>query len=811
VSFRATHSNSKQSDTTAFRTTLDDAVLQSLRLVLPGLGFLYLVVAAIRVALDIRGASQVAFINAASAAAFFGLWMLLVRGGVTARLSHPVLATASSVALVNALLHFQRTASQWHSTEVLLLLVGMGCVFLSRSWLAVCCATVVGSAGFLVWTTRPSLEWPHYAVTFLGAAVLAFGAQAVRLRAFDTIREMRLSGQQLQQELKTSQERYSLALRGTNDGLWDWDLVGQEIYYSPRWKRLLGYEEHEVGGSPDEWLKRVHPLDSSALRNDLDTHLRGQSTQFSNEHRIRHKDGSYRWVLTRGLSVCNERGVAIRLVGSQTDITRLKDVESRLMHDAQHDRLTGLPNRTFFLSCLQDAIERQTRDGAFLFAVLFLDLDQFKVVNDSLGHHVGDRLLEEVGQRLLSCKAPLGTVARLGGDEFVMLIEDLRDPRDVEKTALAVQEALSKPIHIEGHELFTSASMGIALSIGRHERPEDMIRNADIAMYRAKCRGKGQCERFDWSMHSNAVNLWQRQRDLRRAVDRDEFFIHYQPIFSLQTGRIVGAEALLRWQRANGELLAPKDFLQLTEEMGIIVRIGEWVLRSVCAQNRAWQQAGLDPIRVSVNLSVRQLKQKDFVQSVRRVLEETGLEPRWLEFEITESALMKTMDEAPSTLAALAEMGVRLSIDDFGSGASSLSSLQRVCFDTLKISRTFVGDMLEDKKAAALVKSMIRLAHSLDISVTASSVESREQLSFLLRAGCDKIQGYVASRPVPAERFEEALRVGRRLATSQPVVRADIEEFQQLPAAMPVPVTAQRQNDLEELATALSLSNGPSR
>jgi EAL domain-containing protein (putative c-di-GMP-specific phosphodiesterase class I) len=245
--------------------------------------------------------------------------------------------------------------------------------------------------------------------------------------------------------------------------------------------------------------------------------------------------------------------------------------------------------------------------------------------------------------------------------------------------------------------------------------------------------------------------------------------------------------------------------------MGIIVRIGEWVLRSVCAQNRAWQQAGLDPIRVSVNLSVRQLKQKDFVQSVRRVLEETGLEPRWLEFEITESALMKTMDEAPSTLAALAEMGVRLSIDDFGSGASSLSSLQRVCFDTLKISRTFVGDMLEDKKAAALVKSMIRLAHSLDISVTASSVESREQLSFLLRAGCDKIQGYVASRPVPAERFEEALRVGRRLATSQPVVRADIEEFQQLPAAMPVPVTAQRQNDLEELATALSLSNGPSR
>lgn len=806
---RTIGTKSSQGEGTEFRATLDDAVLQALKLVLPGLGFLYLVVAAIRVALDPEGTSQVAFINAASAAAFFGLWMLLVRGGMGTRLAHPALAVASGVALVNALLHFYSTPAEWHSTEILLLLVGMGCVCLSRSWLAVCCVTVVGSAGFLVWTTRPSVEWPHYTATFLGAVVLAFGAQAVRLRAFHTIRQIHRGSQQLKKELATAQERYSLALRGTNDGLWDWDLGKQEIYFSPRWKRLLGYEEHEIGSSPDEWLKRVHPLDSSALRADLDTHLRGQSTQLSNEHRIRHKDGSYRWVLTRGLAVYDERSVAVRLVGSQTDITRLKDVESRLMHDAQHDRLTGLPNRTYFLACLQDAIERQNRDGGFLFAVVFLDLDQFKVVNDSLGHHVGDRLLEEVAQRLLSCKAPLGTVARLGGDEFVMLIEDLRDPGDVQKTVSAIQEVLAKPFHIDGQELFTSASTGIALSIGRYERAEDLIRNADIAMYRAKCRGKGQYERFDWSMHSTAVSLWQRQRDLRHALERDEFFIHYQPTFSLQTGRIVGSEALLRWQRANGELLAPKDFIPLAEEMGSIVPIGEWVLRSVCAQNYAWQQAGLDPVRVSVNVSVRQLKHKDFARTVRRVLEETGLEPRWLEFELTESALMKTMDEAPSTLASLAEMGVRLSIDDFGSGSSSLSSLQRVCFDTLKISRTFVGEMLEDKKAAALVKSMVRLAHSLDISVTASGVESREQLSFLSRAGCDKVQGYVASRPVPAERFEEALRVGRCLVLNQPAAQSEVEEIELplTPAPVDAPVTAERQNDLEELASALSISN----
>jgi diguanylate cyclase (GGDEF)-like protein/PAS domain S-box-containing protein len=812
VRLRTKRTKTKRPAGVEFRATLDDAVLLSLRLVLPGLGFLYLLAAAIRVVLDTSGSTQLALINAASAAAFFGLWMLLVRSGIRARLAHPLLALTCGVGLVNALLHLYRVAAPWHSTEILLLLVGMGCVFLSRSWLAFSTLAVLGPAGFVVWASRPSLEWPYYALTFLGATVLAFGAQAVRLRAFHTIHVMRLRDAELQDELKKSQERYALALRGTNDGLWDWDLTREEIYYSPRWKRLLGYEEPEIGSSPDEWFKRVHPLDLSTLRGDLDAHLRRQSTQFSNEHRIRHKDGSYRWVLTRGLAVRDERGLAIRLVGSQTDITRLKDVESRLMHDALHDRLTGLPNRTYLLSCLQDAVERQNRDGAFLFAVLFLDLDQFKVINDSLGHHVGDRLLEEVGQRLLSCKAPLGTVARLGGDEFVMLIEDLQDPNDVKKTAMEVQQVLSKPFHIEGHEVFTSASIGIALSIGRYERPEDLIRNADIAMYRAKCSGKGQYERFDWSMHSSAVNLWQRQRDLRHALDRDEFFIHYQPTFSLQSGRITEAEALLRWQRANGELLSPKDFISLAEDMGVIVRMGEWVLRTVCKQNQAWQQAGLPPVRVSVNLSVRQLKQHGFVDSVRRVLAETGLEPRWLEFELTESALMETMDAAPTTLGELAEMGVRLSIDDFGNGSSSLSSLQRSCFDTLKISRAFIADMLHDQRASALVRSMINLAHGLDISVTATGVESRDQLSFLLREGCDKIQGYVASRPVPPERFAELLRADRRLLPGQLAVSAAAGPAEtQSPETKPVAVSQQRRTDLEELATALSFTDEHSR
>jgi EAL domain-containing protein (putative c-di-GMP-specific phosphodiesterase class I) len=282
----------------------------------------------------------------------------------------------------------------------------------------------------------------------------------------------------------------------------------------------------------------------------------------------------------------------------------------------------------------------------------------------------------------------------------------------------------------------------------------------------------------------------------------------------LQSGRITEAEALLRWQRANGEMLSPKDFIPLAEDMGIIVRMGEWVLRTVCKQNKAWQQAGLPPVRVSVNLSVRQLKQQGFVDSVQRVLAETGLEARWLEFELTESALMETIDAAPTTLAELAEMGVRLSIDDFGNGSSSLSSLQRVCFDTLKISRTFIADMLHDQKASALVKSMINLAHSLDISVTATGVESRDQLSFLLRERCDKIQGYVASRPVPPERFAELLRADRRLLAGQAAVSAADRQGESQSAETrvgPVAVNAQPRTDLEELATALCFTDEHSR
>jgi EAL domain-containing protein (putative c-di-GMP-specific phosphodiesterase class I) len=401
-------------------------------------------------------------------------------------------------------------------------------------------------------------------------------------------------------------------------------------------------------------------------------------------------------------------------------------------------------------------------------------------------------------------------VARLGGDEFVMLIEDLRDPGDVKKTASEVQQVLSKPFHIDGHEVFTSASIGIALSIGRYERPEDLIRNADIAMYRAKCRGKGQFERFDWSMYSSAVNLWQRQRDLRHALEREELFIHYQPTFSLPTGKITGAEALLRWQRPGGELLTPKDFLPLAEDMGIIVKMGEWVLRTACAQSRTWQRAGFPPVRVAVNLSPRQLKQPGFADVVRRVLDETGLEPRWLELELTESALAATMDEAPRTLEALGEMGVRLSIDDFGTGSSSLASLQRLCFDTLKISRSFVGDMLRDRKAAALVRSMINMAHSLEISVTATGVESHDQLTFLLREHCDKVQGYLASRPIPPERFIELLQADRRLLPSGAATSAAIERVSAgsgEPVTVGVGAPTQSESGLEGLAAALFSSD----
>src|SRR5215217_4902221 len=393
--------------------------------------------------------------------------------------------------------------------------------------------------------------------------------------------------------LAESEERHALALQGANDGLWDWDVRADRLYFSPRWKAMIGYPEADIGDAPGEWLGRVHPDDRAGLTQALEGHLNGATQHFESEHRIQHRDGSYRWMLARGIAVRDHAGRATRVVGSQTDVTDRRAAEQRLQHDALHDGLTGLPNRVLFLDRLAQAILRAQRSSpATCAAVLFLDLDRFKIVNDSLGHLVGDHLLVEVARRLESALRPGDTVARLGGDEFTVLLEDLADREEAELVAHRMLETLTESFEVEDRELFLSASIGIALA-GAGAQPGEVIRDADAAMYRAKAEGKGRHAMFDAKLHEAAVARLELETRLRRglsgdAVDDSGLQVVYQPIVHTGDGRIAGFEALARWRDPDGRVLRPVQFIPVAEETGLIGSLGRLVLREACRQLSEW-------------------------------------------------------------------------------------------------------------------------------------------------------------------------------------------------------------------------------
>ena len=389
---------------------------------------------------------------------------------------------------------------------------------------------------------------------------------------------------QAQEKFRLSEERYSLAVNGANDGVWDWDLKVNEIFYSPRWKAMLGYKDKDIAASPDEWFSRVHPDDVERLRKEIESHLSGKTEHLQSEYRMRHRDGAYRWMLSRGVALGDESGDPFRMAGSLTDIQARKMTEQQLLHDAMHDALTGLPNWALFMDRLGIAIAQSQRRTDHRFAVLFLDLDRFKNVNDSLGHTIGDRLLVAISRRLRTFLRPGDTVARLGGDEFAILANPIDGPSDVTRIAERIHEELGRAFDLEGHEVFTSTSIGIALSFGEYDRPEEVLRDADTAMYRAKSLGKARHAIFDKEMHKRAVELLRLETDLRRGLERQEFRTHYQPIVSLTSGEIEGFEALVRWEHPERGLLLPNDFLNVAEETGLIVPIGWGVLRDACRQ-----------------------------------------------------------------------------------------------------------------------------------------------------------------------------------------------------------------------------------
>ena len=576
--------------------------------------------------------------------------------------------------------------------------------------------------------------------------------------------------------LKRHQERLALAVEGANDGVWEWDLRSHEFYFSSRWLSMLGLTGPARIGRPDEWLARVHSDDVAGLHKAIELCLSGASEQLSHEHRILHENGTYRRFLLRGVAVRGAGRRPVRMAGSLTDTTEQAIVRERLQTAGFLDPLTGLCNRAVFVEGLGRRLAEFKERPRTRFAVLYLDLDRFKVVNDSLGHLVGDELLTAVSRRLESCLREGDTLARLGGDEFVVLLNELAEQQQANAIAFRIQDALSAPFSIGGREVFTSVSMGLAFGRAEYKDPDEIMRDADIAMYHAKSHGKARHEVFDADMHARAQDRLGLENDLRRAVQHNQFELHYQPIVSLSSGLCVGFESLIRWTR-DGESVSPAIFIPIAEELGLVDRIGSWVLAEACQTFAAWRrryaEAGLECI--TVNVSSRQLMQQNFLALVEQAVHQSGLQPCELRLEITETALMDNPTMAAQVLQALRDFGVKIYLDDFGTGYSSLSHLHKLPVDALKIDRSFVRSLLLPDRPA-IVESILALGRTLNTSVVAEGVESDVQWKELERLGCKRAQGFLFSRPVSAAAAEKIVAARQPLGLKSNVAPVEAKD-----------------------------------
>jgi diguanylate cyclase (GGDEF)-like protein/PAS domain S-box-containing protein len=536
------------------------------------------------------------------------------------------------------------------------------------------------------------------------------------------------------------------------------DPAGRILRINRACEHVLRWTSAEAAGR-GFWDLYFTPEDAAQVREAFRT---GQGDQA--EHSWVTKDGIRPRIAWSRASIPNPDGSVKVHVVTGIDITERKSLEDQLIHDAFHDALTGLPNRALFMDRLGQSLRHAVRRKDTPFAVFFLDLDRFKIVNDSLGHMVGDQMLVEVARRLEASVRPGDTAARLGGDEFTVLVDDVKDAADAQQIAERIQQQLRAPMTVGGQEVVAAASMGVALSELGYERPEDILRDADIAMYRAKQKGGGRLEVFDRTMHARAVELLRMETDLRRAIERKEFVVHYQPIVSLRDGRISGFEALVRWNHPHRGLLLPGEFIRMAEETGLVIDIDRWVLRESCRQLQDWHRRfpTARPLSVTVNASSRQFSQADFSRHVEAALRSTGLHGECLGLEITESILMDASAQTNGILEDLRRSGARLYLDDFGTGYSSLSYLHKFPVDALKIDRSFVGSMKADGEGQEIVKTILSLAQNLDLHVVAEGVETGEQLQILRSLRCEYAQGWAFSKAVAGGEAEEMLASGRR-------------------------------------------------
>ncbi len=565
---------------------------------------------------------------------------------------------------------------------------------------------------------------------------------------------------QAERELNESRERFDLAVRGSSDGIWDWTVSTNEVYYSPRFKELLDYSDDEFPHHLDSFKSHLHPDDVTGTWDAVQRHLMADEP-YDVTYRMLTKTNEWRWFRAKGAAIRDDDGVARRMAGSVSDITALKNAEEKLAHDALLDGLTGLANRRLLLERLTLAIER-SKALASSYAVLFLDFDRFKLINDSLGHEAGDELLRQIATRLrihvrsvdsIRYNTPGNTSARLGGDEFVVLLQGLTCVQDAINVGERLLSVLAVPYQLNGHEVFSTASIGIVLGHHAYNRAEDVLRDADTAMYEAKRKGKACQVVFDGPMRDRVTRRQQLESDLHRAIDADALYMEYQPIVDIRSGDVYSFEALCRWKHPVFGAIGPAEFVPIAEESGLISDLGVWVLRNGCKQLADWRRelGPLAPLKINLNLSRKQFLQPRLAELIRDTLDEFGIEPSAIELEVTEDAFCGDLLAASQVLQSLKETGIKLAIDDFGVGSSSFAALHRFPVDTLKIDRSLLGDFPKSFETAALIQGLVVIANGLGISLVVEGVEDHSQVIALQNLGCMLAQGYHFSRPLAAE------------------------------------------------------------